>query len=226
MTRKWIRLKASAGVDVRDKLSASLEGQMFLGYPTLALMSQRAEYQNMVKTIADDMTRKWIRLKASAGVDKSAKIKRIEDKLEALKARDVFKQAIMNDGYYGRRHVDIDPEELVSNLGFGARSATTAGKMPGKKIVNLRPIEPMWCCPRAYESPAWYVPQTWNVVTTGAGHTGDRQGPGGLQERRDAGHGARSDRRQAHIPLVKRTGISPIGRNASRAPGKAPWAKF
>ena len=151
MTRKWIRLKASAGVDVRDKLSASLEGQMFLGYPTLALMSQRAEYQNMVKTIADDMTRKWIRLKASAGVDKSAKIKRIEDKLEALKARDVFKQAIMNDGYYGRRHVDIDPEELVSNLGFGARSATTAGKMPGKKIVNLRPIEPMWCCPRAYE---------------------------------------------------------------------------
>ena len=46
---------------------------MFLGYPTLAL-GQRAEYQNILKTIADDMTRKSIRLKASAGVDKSEKI--------------------------------------------------------------------------------------------------------------------------------------------------------
>ena len=122
------------------EMSAYLEGQMFLGYPTLALMSQRAEYQNMVKTIADDMTRKWIRLKASAGVDKSEKIKRIEDKLEALRTRDVFKQAIMNDGYYGRGHVYIDTgcsddkAELASNLGFGARSMATAYKMPGQRI--------------------------------------------------------------------------------------------
>jgi hypothetical protein len=71
-------------------------------------MSQRGEYQNTVKTIADDMTRKWIRLKASAGKDKSAEIKRINDKLEALRARDVFKQAVMDDGYYGRGHVYID----------------------------------------------------------------------------------------------------------------------
>ncbi len=158
------------------EMSAYLEGQVFLGYPTLALMSQRAEYQNMVKTIADDMTRKWIRLKASAGVDKSAKIKRIEDKLEALRTRDFFKQAIMNDGYYGRGHVYIDTgcgddkDELASNLGFGSRSIASAFKMPGQKILNLQPIEPVWCYPREYNTsnplrPDWYVPQQWNVVT-------------------------------------------------------------
>ncbi len=158
------------------ELSSYAEGQMFLGYPILALMAQRAEYQNIVKTIADDMTRKGIRLKASAGVDKSEKIKRVNDKLEALRARDVFKQAIMNDGYYSRGHVYIDTGdgdervELKSNLGFGARSPATAWKMPGKTIKNLLPIEPMWCYPHDYNTsdpltPDWYVPQTWHVVT-------------------------------------------------------------
>jgi hypothetical protein len=40
-------------------LSAAIaEGQIFLGYPTLAALMQRVEYLNAVATIADDMTRK------------------------------------------------------------------------------------------------------------------------------------------------------------------------
>jgi hypothetical protein len=155
---------------------AYLEGQMFLGYPTLATMAQRVEYQNMVMSIADDMTRKWIRLKAKAGVDKSDKIEAINDKLEALQMRDVFKQAIANDGYFGRGHIYIDTGdeddavELESSLGFGARSMMTAFKMPGKKINALRSIEPVWCYPHNYNTsdplkPVWYVPQTWHVVS-------------------------------------------------------------
>ena len=66
-------------------------------------MAQRAEYQNIVKTIADDMTRKSIRLQAGAGRSKQFKIDAINDKLEALEARDVFKQAIMYDGFFGPR---------------------------------------------------------------------------------------------------------------------------
>ena len=34
------------------EMSAYAEGQVFMGFPMLAIMSQRAEYQNIVKTIA------------------------------------------------------------------------------------------------------------------------------------------------------------------------------
>jgi hypothetical protein len=47
------------------------------------------------------------RPKAGPETDKSEKIKRSEDTLEALKARDGFKQAIMHYGYYGRGHIYI-----------------------------------------------------------------------------------------------------------------------
>jgi uncharacterized protein len=47
--------------------SAYAEGQIFLGYPVLAALMQRVEYMNAISSIADDMTRKWIEFKASAG---------------------------------------------------------------------------------------------------------------------------------------------------------------
>src|SRR5271167_121493 len=50
--------------------SMAAEGQIFLGYPTLAAMGQRNENAVAVTTIADDMTRKWIRLKGQAGLEK------------------------------------------------------------------------------------------------------------------------------------------------------------
>ena len=62
--------------------SAYAEGQIFLGYPVLAALMQRVEYMNAISSIADDMTRKWIEFKASAGVDKSGRIEELTDKFE------------------------------------------------------------------------------------------------------------------------------------------------
>ena len=42
----------------------SSEGLLFLGYPYLAELAQRPEYRVISDTIATEMTRKWIRLKA------------------------------------------------------------------------------------------------------------------------------------------------------------------
>ena len=88
---------------------------MFLGYPTLAVMSQRAEYNTMVHTIADDMTRKWIELRASAAadgsgakVDKSEKIKSLTDKFEGLDLQTSFKNGIIQDGFFGRTQLAED----------------------------------------------------------------------------------------------------------------------
>jgi hypothetical protein len=42
----------------RNNLASGFaEGTIFLGYPTLAVMAQRAEYMNMSTSLADDETR-------------------------------------------------------------------------------------------------------------------------------------------------------------------------
>ena len=126
---------------VQAQQSAFLEGQAFLGYPTLTLMAQRAEYATPLATITDDMTRKWIDLKAQAedeGDDKQGKIDALNDKLEALDVRGAFKTAINASLEAGRGHIYLDTgdtlnrKELMSDLGYGARSATSAFKMGGK----------------------------------------------------------------------------------------------
>jgi uncharacterized protein len=132
-------------------LSAAIaEGQIFLGYPTLAAMLQRVEYMNAIASIADDMTRKWIEFKASAGLDKSDRIKALEDKFEAIKAQSEFKTHIIQALAFGRSHLYLDTgktddkDELKTDLGSGARSATSAFKMAGEELLGVRPIEPVW----------------------------------------------------------------------------------
>ena len=47
------------------------EGQLFLGYPELSVLAQRAEYRSIVETFAVEMTRKWIKF-IHAGQDLDA----------------------------------------------------------------------------------------------------------------------------------------------------------
>lgn len=68
----------SAGWSYGALRGAIAEGQIFLGYPTLAALMQRVEYINAMMSIADDMTRKWIEFKAKAGLDKSERIEEAE----------------------------------------------------------------------------------------------------------------------------------------------------
>ena len=151
------------------------EGQVFLGFPTLAVMAQRPEYHAMVSILSDDMTRKWIELKSSADADdKSGKIKAITDKAEALKVRKVFKEWAQQAFTYGRGHafidlgVTADRKELAQSIGFGSRSALTTLKVDPHSFVDLKVIEPVWCSPGQYETsnplrPNWYAPESWYV---------------------------------------------------------------
>ena len=57
----------------------------------------------------------------------------------------------------------------MSDLGYGARSASSAFKMAAKKLIGVRPVEAQWCSPQGYEttdplSPDWYKPRTWHVM--------------------------------------------------------------
>ena len=54
------------------------EGLAFPGYPYLAELAQRPEYRNIVETLAEEMTRKWIKIISTGDDDKTDEAKLIE----------------------------------------------------------------------------------------------------------------------------------------------------
>ncbi|ECE3972470.1 DUF1073 domain-containing protein, partial [Salmonella enterica] len=76
----------------------------FPGYPYLALQAQLPEYRRMVSVIAEEMTRKWIKVKAvGVGDDSRApRIAQLTDALERYNVRDAFRLAVEHDGFFGR----------------------------------------------------------------------------------------------------------------------------
>lgn len=156
---------------------AFYEGQEFLGYPYLSQLMQRPEYRRISETIATEMTRRWIKLTTDADTGKkSTRVKKITKELERLRTRDVFREAALQDGAFGRSHIFIDTgakiedEERKLSIGNG-RDDVSITKMKKKPIVALRNVEPVWCYPLNYNSndptsPTWYRPDTWVVMAT------------------------------------------------------------
>lgn len=153
------------------------EGLGFLGYTYLAELAQRPEYRTIVETIATDMTRKWIRLKAKGETeDKTEKIGQLNDELDRLSVKEVFEKCEEIDGYFGRAHLYIDtgeseePKELVTPIGDGWNKISQR-KIGKGSIQRLVPIEPVWVYPTGYNTnnpllPSWYNPQMWFVQGT------------------------------------------------------------
>lgn len=150
------------------------EGQVFLGYPILAAMSQRAEYRVISETIAEDMVREWIELTTAGEDDKSDKVKQIEDELARLDARTFFKVSAEKDGFFGRHHLfidygdDFDSKELQIDIGDG-QSANSRAKLSKKPIKALKSVEATWIYPSSFNSSnplddGWYKPFAWYVM--------------------------------------------------------------
>jgi hypothetical protein len=62
----------------------------------------------MVGTIAEEMTRKWIKLKTVGDEDKSERVKQFYDALDRFHVRDKFREAAEHDGYFGGGQIYID----------------------------------------------------------------------------------------------------------------------
>ncbi|CCE05781.1 conserved hypothetical protein [Bradyrhizobium sp. STM 3843] len=149
------------------------EGLEFLGYPYLAELAQRAEYRVITDTIATEMTRKWIKFQAVGDVDKTTKIKELEDEFTRLGVKEAFKKSLEVDGFFGRSHLYLDlgttddREELRLPIGDGT-SAASKLKVGKGSLKRLRVIEPVWTYPSSYNSadplkPDWYKPSSWFV---------------------------------------------------------------
>lgn len=148
----------------------------FMGYPLLAELAQLPEYRKIVGTIADEMTRKWIKVIAT-GEDgaKNERIAAVDVALRTFKVRECFRQATEHDGYFGRGQIFIDvktpsgavaskdPAELAAPLFVSEK------KIPQDGLLGFRCVEPMWTYPSQYNatnplSPTFYRPEAWYVM--------------------------------------------------------------
>lgn len=155
--------------------SAFAEGQAFLGYPELAVLAQRPEYRVISETIAEEMTRKWIKLQSKGGKKgQIKKIAKINDFLKEIGAQKAVQTAIEQDGFFGRGHIYIDTgvsderDELKMPIGNG-RNTLSKNKVNEKRpVIALRNVEAVWVYPTNYNSndplkPDWYNPEQWFV---------------------------------------------------------------
>jgi phage-related protein (TIGR01555 family) len=145
------------------------EGLAFPGYPYLAELSQRAEYRNGVDTIAEEITRKWIKFVSTGDEDKTDKIQKIEAAFKRFQIRDIFNHAAELDGFMGMGMIYIDtgatddPEELRTELPM-TKEKTGTGDLKGFVV-----IDPLWVSPVNYNAtdplkPDFLKPWTWYVM--------------------------------------------------------------
>lgn len=157
-------------------VSAYQEGLAFPGYPYLTELAQRPEYRRFAETLAMEMTRKWIKVSAVDDDDdtKQSIINGINDELDRLQVRDMFRQCIEMDSFFGRAHLYIDTgqtnnrEELKKSIGNG-RDKLSQLKVTKGSLRRLKSVEPVWTYPTNYDSidpltDQWYEPDTWFVM--------------------------------------------------------------
>jgi uncharacterized protein len=152
------------------------EGMFFMGYPYLAELAQRPEYRHIVETIAEQMTRKWVKLVSTGDEDKTEKIRALEDAMKRFNLRDVFHKCIALGETFGRGqlYIDIegvsdDPAELAMPITRDNKGRIAATKIPKGKLQGFVPIDPTWTSPLFYNSidplkPNFYIPDSWYVM--------------------------------------------------------------
>ena len=148
-----------------------INGVGFLGFPYLQALSLIPEYRKISDIYARDATRKWLELEAVGEVDKTAKIARLNARMDKMRLREAFYAAALYDGLYGRGHLFIDlggrddSKELRLTIGNGNDWTSKLKIQPGG-FKGVRAIEPLWIMPSTYESTnplreGFYKPSTW-----------------------------------------------------------------
>jgi uncharacterized protein len=146
------------------------EGLFFPGYPYLAELAQRPEYRNITETLAEEMTRKWVKLLSSGDDDKTDTIKLLEDAMKRYGLRERFNRAMELDGFMGMGliYIDVDNawddlDELKTVLLIDPRKIAKGAK------VYFQTVDPTWISPKYYNStdplrPDYFKPSAWYVM--------------------------------------------------------------
>ncbi|MGF6806281.1 phage-related protein (TIGR01555 family) [Paraburkholderia sp. Clong3] len=164
---------AASAMGLLENVNAAFgEGYAFPGFATLANWAQIPEFRKPAEVYAREMTRKWIKIQATGEKDKSDKIKQIEAEFKRLNVRAKMREAIEQDGFFGRSQIYVD---LGTGSGPDARDElkTELVESPVKvgkgSIKRLTVIEPIWTYPNRFNAndpldPTFYKPESWFVM--------------------------------------------------------------
>ncbi|MEQ1968548.1 DUF1073 domain-containing protein [Xenorhabdus nematophila] len=145
----------------------------FIGYPTLAVMSQSSDYRSVPETTAKEMTREWGEVKARSsgkindGEDKTDKIAIITAEMERLKIRDLMRKHIENEMIFGRSQLFIDIQGHEDKTELPLVISPTGVKKGSIKGFSL--VEPIWSTPSLYNAhnpmvDDFFKPSQWFVL--------------------------------------------------------------
>lgn len=138
------------------------------GFPTLALLSQLAEYRSMHETLADECVRCW-GVVASSGDGEDDVCSQIEAELKRLNIRAAVRQMVVHDQAFGGAHayIKLKGDDGTRSLPlllkpYSVRRGTFEG---------LRVVEPYWVTPNDYNSidptkENFYKPSSWWMIGT------------------------------------------------------------
>lgn len=142
-------------------------GLGFPGYTYLSELAQRSEYQAPTQVIADEMTREWIKF---TGADEE-KIKELTQAFEDFKVREVVRQCLLNDGFFGRgqMYVRIKGQEIPARRAQPLTVDDEGATIRQGSLLGFKSIEPIWSTPYAYNSSDptaddFYTPEAWYVM--------------------------------------------------------------
>lgn len=153
-------------------------GYFFQGYPYLAQLVQVAEYRAPSEMQAAEMTRRWVKLKATDKKKKkdgtkelaqdegkpgdtptpaesdplADKITEITQCMEDMKLRDHFRTCIQYDGFFGRGQLYIRIKGQEDDLKRQAPLEITPANIPVGSLLGFQPIEPYWTTPYSYNA--------------------------------------------------------------------------
>lgn len=145
----------------------------FQGFPLLSSYAQMPEYRKVTEVIAEEMTRKWIRLTASGDGDKTERLAQLQKAMERYKVRDLFRTMAEYDGFYGRGQLFINVKTPSGGQAVDDELKTILVRAPAKitkgSLIGFRAVEPVWTYPGAYNStnplaPDFYKPTAWYVM--------------------------------------------------------------
>jgi phage-related protein (TIGR01555 family) len=164
---------AAANLGLMETINAAYaEGYAFPGFTALANWAQVPEFRRPAEVYAREMTRKWIKFQAVGEANKTAEIQRIEAEFKRLNVQAVFREAIEQDGKFGRSQIFIDVGTESDQLDV-AELKTELTESPAKigigSIKRLTVIEPIWSYPNRYNAndpldPTFYKPTSWFVM--------------------------------------------------------------
>lgn len=143
-------------------------GLGFPGYAYLAELTQRSEYRSASETIAQEMTRKWIKFNSKGKGDYADKIKKIEGAFKKHRIKDLFRKAAEQDGFFGRAQIYIN----IDNVDYEQRKLPLIidpATIKKGSLKGFKNIEAIWTTPYAYNSidptaPDFYKPRAWYIM--------------------------------------------------------------